>query len=78
VETAHGSSVDVLSPHAAPPLISTNQTTVSDPSPLTMPSTNTISQNVSAPRVEYDVTGTGVVHSVPVSTELPCSNSNRD
>jgi len=78
IETAQGLLAGVLSPPAAPPIITTNNVTITDPSSLTMPSTNTNSQNVSVRRAEYDVTGSGVVLSVPVTTEAPCSNSNRN
>jgi hypothetical protein len=78
IGTAQGLLAGVLSPPADPPIITTNCITITDSSPLTMPSTNTKNQNVSVHRVENDVTGSGVVLSVPVTTEAPCSNSNRN
>jgi hypothetical protein len=78
IGTAQGLLAGVLSPPAAPPIITTNCVTIIDPSPLTMPFTNTNSQNVGVRRVEYDVTGSGVVLSVPATTEAPCSNNNRN
>ncbi len=49
-----------------------------DPSPISMPSTSSIDRTaqVSATRVEYDATDTGVLFSVPVTSEIPQAVNN--
>ena len=71
-----------LSISTLPPIQTINQMVREDPSPLTMPSNNAQSEafqrNVSARRVEYEVSDTGVVLSVPISSQLPYSNNNNE
>jgi hypothetical protein len=74
---AQDSPMDSLSCPPLPPLQSINPVVLIDPSPLTLPTTNLNSQNISIRRVEYDVTDAGVVLSMPVTTQIPnLGNSN--
>jgi hypothetical protein len=54
-----------------PPILRVAVDPQKDPSPISMPSTSSIDRTaqVSATRVEYDATDTGVLFSVPVTSE---------
>jgi hypothetical protein len=81
--TAQGTPMGLPSPtttNTLPPIQGINQTYGNDPSPLTIPPTSVESQafrqRLSAMRVEYDVTDTGIMLSVPVTSEIPYAKNN--